>query len=104
MSKINKLPGKNDMLLDAAKGWVQTQVVEVEGAYKRAVVLVECSVSDERRFGYFNGTWFRLEEGDSAPLRKTIRDKLGDFDVIECSADDDRKLLYWDKKHWRPAN
>lgn len=101
--KNNKLPGKNDMLLDEAKGWVQTQVVEVNGGYKRAVVLIECSVNDERRFGYFNGTWFRLEEGDTGPERRTISSKFGNLEIVECGEDDAQRAFFIDEKHWRRA-
>lgn len=66
--KTNKTPGKNDAYVDAQGkrvGWVKTQIVETtSGDTKRAVVLVECDVSDPNRFCFLNGAWWRFESSD----------------------------------------
>ena len=64
-SKFVHTPGKDDMLIDRhvqPRGWVSTQLVRVDGEAKRAAFLVQCEVNDPNRFGYFNGSWWKLED------------------------------------------
>jgi len=82
------------------RGFVETQLVERSGSAQRAVLIVECSVDDPERFGYFNGAWYKLEQTDTPPVPQPKRieftDLSGTHTMVECSEDDEYLLLQID--------
>jgi hypothetical protein len=102
-----KQVGQNDMLLSKGisdQKWTRTRLVQHGGHTARAVFLVECEVSDPNRFGYLNGTWWKLEQAEyeaPAAAKRTFHDAMGSYTLEECDANDPDKLFYMSGTHWK---
>lgn len=102
-----KLVGLHDMMLNKPIGqqsWARTSVIQKGDRTIRACYLIECEVGDPNRFGYLNGTWWKLEAADFEqyePRKRTFTDQLGSYTLVECGRDDPEKLFYSEGTHWK---
>ncbi len=101
-----KLVGQNDMMLSSPLGeqrWTRTHVISKGSNALRAVFLTECEVNDPARFGYLNGSWWKLEEADfeAAPRTRAFKDELGSYTLIECTSSDPDKIFYNEGTYWK---
>lgn len=102
-----KLVGQHDMMLSSAIGdskWVRTRLIQKGDRSVRALYLTECEVNDPQRFGYLQGTWWRLEHAEferQEPRRQEFRDELGSYTLMECNSSDPDKLFYTQGSYWK---
>lgn len=105
--QARKLVGQHDMMLSSAIGdskWVRTRLIQKGDRSVRAVYMTECEVNDPQRFGYLNGSWWKLEASDyeaQEPRRQQFEDDLGSYTLIECNSSDPDKLFYTQGSYWK---
>ncbi|MEC3910090.1 hypothetical protein U5A82_06250 [Sphingobium sp. CR2-8] len=98
---------RNDMLLNkrpVEQGWIKTRIVEHGEKPVRAVFLIECEVDDPNRFGFLNGTWWKLEGANfeqPATAKRTFHDAMGGYTLTECDAQDPDKVFYMHGTNWK---
>lgn len=105
--QARKMVGQHDMMLSnplPGQKWTRTRFIQKGERTVRALYLTECEVSDPNRFGYLNGTWWKLEESDyetQQPRRHSFRDELGSYTLVECGRDDPEKLFFTNGTYWK---